>query len=47
MVADTGKWEQGAAFAPEIDSSVEMWVKIDHLGFPIPYRKRNIQEISD
>jgi type III restriction enzyme len=42
MVADTGKWEQSAAFALDAHPGVARWVKNDHLGFVIPYRKRNI-----
>jgi len=43
MVADTKKWEQSAAFALDAHPGVTRWVKNDHLGFVIPYRKRNIQ----
>jgi type III restriction enzyme len=43
MVADTGKWEQSAAFALDAHPGVARWVKNDHLGLAIPYRKRNIQ----
>lgn len=43
MVADTGKWEQSAAFALDAHPGVARWVKNDHLGFVVPYRKRNIQ----
>ncbi|MDA3921163.1 MAG: hypothetical protein PF501_10860 [Salinisphaera sp.] len=43
MVADTKKWEQSAAFALDAHPGVARWVKNDHLGFVIPYRKRNIQ----
>lgn len=42
MVADTGKWEQSAAFALDSHPGVGRWVKNDHLGFTIPYRKKNI-----
>jgi type III restriction enzyme len=42
MVADTGQWEQSAAFALDKHSAVARWVKNDHLGFLIPYRKRGI-----
>jgi type III restriction enzyme len=42
MVADTDKWEQSAAFALDKHSAVARWVKNDHLGFLIPYRKRGI-----
>lgn len=41
--ADTGQWEQSAAFALDAHTGVARWVKNDHLGFVIPYRKRNIQ----
>src|SRR5690606_11765840 len=43
MVADTAKWEQSAAFALDTHPGVLRWVKNDHLGFTIPYRKRGIQ----
>lgn len=42
MVADTGKWEQSAAFALDSHPDVARWAKNDHLGFAIPYRKNNI-----
>lgn len=43
MVADTKKWEQSTAFALDAQSDhVERWIKNDHVGFYIPYRKRNI-----
>jgi type III restriction enzyme len=43
MVADTKKWEQSTAFALDVQSDhVKRWVKNDHVGFYIPYRKRNI-----
>jgi hypothetical protein len=42
MVADTARWEQSAAFALDAHPGVVRWVKNDHLGFVIPYRKRNI-----
>ncbi|MEX2575429.1 MAG: DEAD/DEAH box helicase family protein [Halofilum sp. (in: g-proteobacteria)] len=42
MVADTSKWEQSAAFALDAHPGVTRWVKNDHLGFAIPYRKKNI-----
>lgn len=42
MVADTRKWEQSAGFALDSHPGVQRWVKNDpHLGFAIPYRKRN------
>jgi type III restriction enzyme len=40
MVADTKKWEQSAGFALDIHPAVLRWVKNDHLGFVIPYRKQ-------
>ena len=43
MVADTKKWEQSTAFVLDAQSDhVVRWVKNDHVGFYIPYRKRNI-----
>lgn len=42
MVADTKKWEQSAGFALDIHPAVVRWVKNDHLGFAIPYRKQAI-----
>ena len=42
MVADTAKWEQSAAFALDSHASVERWVKNDHLGFAIPYRRQGV-----
>lgn len=42
MVADTGKWEQSAAFALDSHPGVLRWAKNDHLGFFIPYRNRNV-----
>lgn len=43
IVADTAKWEQSAAFALDSHPGVEKWVKNDHLGFAIPYRKKTVQ----
>ncbi|OQK17263.1 hypothetical protein AU255_05060 [Methyloprofundus sedimenti] len=40
MVADTKKWEQSAGFALDAHPDVMKWVKIEHLGFVIPYRKK-------
>lgn len=40
MVADTKQWEQSAGFALDIHPAVLRWVKNDHLGFVIPYRKQ-------
>ncbi|HEY4071563.1 MAG TPA: hydrolase [Herbaspirillum sp.] len=42
MVADTKTWEQSAATALDSHSVVARWVKNDHLGFVIPYRKDGI-----
>jgi type III restriction enzyme len=39
MVADTRTWEQAAAFALDAHPRVKRWVKNDHLGFVVPYRK--------
>lgn len=38
-VYDTKTWEQAAAFALDSHSRVRRWVKNDHLGFVVPYRK--------
>lgn len=42
MVADTRKWEQSAGFALDTHPGVIRWVKNEHLGFVIPYRKNGI-----
>lgn len=42
MVADTKKWEQSAGFALDTHPGVIRWVKNEHLGFIIPYRKNGI-----
>lgn len=39
MVADTAKWEQSAGFAFDVHPGVEKWVKNEHLGLFVPYRK--------
>lgn len=39
MVADTKKWEQSAAYCLDTHDQVRAWVKNDHLGFVVPYRK--------
>lgn len=39
MVADTMTWEQAAATALDAHTAVARWVKNDHLGFVVPYRK--------
>jgi type III restriction enzyme len=39
MVADTRTWEQAAATALDAHPGVARWVKNDHLGFVVPYRK--------
>lgn len=38
-VADTEKWEQSAAYCLDIHPAVAAWVKNDHLGLLIRYRK--------
>lgn len=43
MVADTRTWEQAAATALDAHESVKRWVKNDHLGFVIPYRKDGVR----
>lgn len=43
MVADTKQWEQSAAYCLDTHDSVHAWVKNDHLGFIIPYRKDGIR----
>jgi type III restriction enzyme len=42
MVADTKTWEQSAATVLDAHPGVVRWVKNDHLGFEIPYRKHGI-----
>lgn len=42
MVADTRKWEQSAGFALDTHPGVIKWVKNEHLGFVIPYRKNGV-----
>lgn len=42
MVADTKKWEQSAGFALDAHPGVVKWVKNEHLGFVIPYRKQGV-----
>lgn len=42
MVADTKIWEQSAAFALDSHPAVARWVKNEHLGLRIPYRKDGI-----
>jgi type III restriction enzyme len=39
MVADTKKWEQSAAYCLDTHDEIRAWVKNDHLGFVVPYRK--------
>lgn len=45
MAADTKKWEQSAAFALDAHPGVIKWVKNEHLGFTIPYRKNGVPSI--
>ena len=42
-VYDTKTWEQAAAFALDTHPRVRRWVKNDHLGFVVPYRKDGIR----
>ena len=42
MVADTKKWEQSAGFALDAHPGVVRWVKNEHLGLRIPYRKNGV-----
>jgi len=42
MVADTEKWEQSAGFVLDTHPSVNRWVKNEHLGLRIPYRKHGV-----
>lgn len=43
IVADTKTWEQSAATALDAHSLVAKWVKNDHLGFVVPYRKDGVR----
>jgi type III restriction enzyme len=42
MVADTEKWEQSAGFVLDTHPAVARWVKNEHLGLRIPYRKHGV-----
>ena len=42
MVADTKTWEQSAATLLDAHPGVVKWVKNDHLGFIVPYRKDGV-----
>jgi type III restriction enzyme len=42
MVADTKTWEQSAAFVLDSHPAVVRWVKNEHLGLRIPYRKDGV-----
>lgn len=42
MAADTKTWEQSAAFALDSHPGVARWVKNEHLGLRIPYRKDGV-----
>lgn len=44
MVADTRTWEQAAATALDAHPRVRRWVKNDHLGFVVPYRKDGVRK---
>jgi type III restriction enzyme len=43
IVADTKTWEQSAATALDAHPAVTRWVKNDHLGFTVPYRKDGVR----
>ena len=43
IVADTKTWEQAAATALDAHPSVQRWVKNDHLGFVVPYRRDGVR----
>lgn len=43
MVADTRTWEQAAATALDAHPAVRRWVKNEHLGFVVPYRKDGVR----
>ncbi|WP_031409224.1 BPTD_3080 family restriction endonuclease [Thiomonas sp. FB-Cd] len=43
IVADTKTWEQAAATALDAHIRVKRWVKNDHLGFVVPYRKDGLR----
>lgn len=45
MVADTGTWEQSAGFALDTHPQVLRWVKNEHLGLRIPYRKNGVPTV--
>ncbi len=42
MVADTERWEQSAGFVLDTHPAVTRWVKNEHLGLRIPYRKHGV-----
>ncbi len=42
MVVDTKKWEQSAGYALDTHPGVVRWVKNEHLGYFMPYRKNGI-----
>jgi type III restriction enzyme len=42
MAADTKKWEQSAGFALDAHPGVVRWVKNEHLGLRVPYRKNGV-----
>ena len=43
MVADTKQWEQSAAYCLDTHAAVSRWVKNDHLGLVVPYRKDGVR----
>lgn len=42
-VYDTNTWEQAAAFTLDTTDCVTKWVKNEHLGFVVPYRKDQVR----
>lgn len=42
MVADTRRWEQSAGYALDTHPGVLRWIKNEHLGFFVPYRRNGI-----
>jgi len=43
MAADTEKWEQSAGFVLDTHPAVERWVKNEHLGLRVPYRRDGVR----
>jgi type III restriction enzyme len=44
IVTDTKTWEQAAATALDAHPAVVRWVKNDHLGFVVPYRRDGVRK---